>query len=80
MPDAAQQAWHWFLQLNSSRQSSGFGPNPLSNAEIRAFFQLEGAWPQAWELTLIRAFDRLVMQAAGEQMKKDSDKAKRRGA
>lgn len=61
LPPVASHVWQWFLQLNASRQGGMSGPLPLSNTEILAFFQLEGLWPEPWELQALRALDGVAL-------------------
>lgn len=66
--------WSWFMRLNQSRASGGFGVSAISHQEMLAFFTLESIWPESWELELLRAFDRVALDAFAEQQKKESSK------
>ena len=72
LPESAYLVWSWFMRLNQCRASGGFGVSAISHQEMLAFFTLEDTWPESWELDLLRAFDRVAMEAFAEQQKKDS--------
>lgn len=47
LPSAAQFAWTYFLRLNQTRQSGGFGGFcAISYQEMLAFFTLEDTYPE----------------------------------
>ena len=56
MPPQAEHVWGWFQALCSGR-GGGFGPAPLSWADMHGFFNLQGIEVRAWELSLLRVFD-----------------------
>lgn len=60
-------AWQFFLKLHSKRGSNGFGVNPLSYTEIKAFFDLNKIYPTHYELELIEQFDNVAMEVYSKQ-------------
>ena len=75
LPTEATQVWNWYVQIAQSRGSNGYGPNALSNQEIKAFFELEGFMPDAWEVNLIRKLDSAYMQHISKQSEKERKKS-----
>mgnify|MGYP001627226070 CR=1 FL=1 len=57
LPEEAEHIWAWFQELNLARTGSGFGPNPLSHAEIDAWARLTGRAPSPAEVQALRALD-----------------------
>lgn len=39
------------------------GPMPISNVELLAFFTLESLTPESWEISAIRALDRVALNS-----------------
>lgn len=64
--------WHWFFELNEGRQSSGFGPLPLSYVEIKSWCVLCGTRPQAWQIKVLRAMDAAFIGALVKAEKKNN--------
>lgn len=65
MPLEAVHVWEWFQALCTGR-GGGFGPAPLSWADIYAFFALHGIEARPWELNLLRVFDAAWFEANQE--------------
>jgi hypothetical protein len=64
VPDAGRLVWSWFLALCRTRTSNGYGPNPISYAEIEAYARLY-RWPlEPRHVDLILAMDRVWMEHA----------------
>ena len=61
IPSSCLHVWHWFLQLDSSR-NSGMQANPISYADIQAFFQLYNVQPDDWEISLIKELDKIALK------------------
>lgn len=57
IPEAASHVYEWFLELHGERQSSGYGPQPISSPQILAWCQLTGRELQPWEARAIRKLD-----------------------
>ena len=65
MPLEAEHVWGWFQDLGAGR-GGGFGPAPLSWADIHGYFALHGIEARAWELRVLRVFDAAWFEASGE--------------
>lgn len=74
IPRACQEVWGFFLELNESRSSNGFGFDPLSYSDIAAFFHLKQIVPEQSEVDLVRRFDRQVLAVYSAKSKADSKK------
>lgn len=74
LPSSCYAVWGWFMSLNESRSSSGFGLNPIAYSDISAYFQLKQVIPDEWEIDLLKRFDREVMKVYAEKAKLDSKK------
>jgi hypothetical protein len=74
LPISCVEVWGWFLELNESRSSSGFGMNPVSYSDVDAFFRLKQITPEVWEIDLIKRFDREVLSVYTKKQKADSKK------
>jgi hypothetical protein len=74
IPSSCIEVWQWFLQLNETRSSNGFGFDPIGYGDICAFFQLIQIVPEMWELDLIRGLDRTVLGVYAAKQKADSKK------
>lgn len=62
LPDAVRHVWSWFLQLHCARQYGHNGPQPITNSEMLAFFDLECIEPSGWEPLAIRILDRVALE------------------
>ncbi|WP_456297828.1 phage tail assembly chaperone [Chromobacterium phragmitis] len=49
--------WGWFCELSAGRQSSGYGPQPLSYGDIGAWERLLARRPRVWEVMLLKQLD-----------------------
>lgn len=65
-PEAASQAWEWFIRLAAKRPQAMSGIAPIPESEIGWFFRNRGIVPESWELDAIEALDRLALKSAGE--------------
>lgn len=61
-PPELEHVWGWFDSLNTGRGNSGFGPSPISFAEISAWSALTGNAPTPWEVDLIKNLDLLYLK------------------
>lgn len=61
VPEAGRQLWRWFLALSETR-SVGFGPSPISHAEIEAYARLNRLPLQPWHVEVLRAMDVALME------------------
>lgn len=73
-------AWQFFLKLHSKRGSNGFGVNPLSYSEVKAFFDLHQIHPAHYELELIEQFDNVALEvfAKSQEKQKKQQETKRK--
>lgn len=72
LPGACKGAWSVFLELHGRRGSSGFGANPIDEAQLCYWQQLHGMRLSPWEIDAISALDRAWLEAQA----KASDKTK----
>ncbi len=56
--------WTWFLELQSSRASYGYGPMPITWADIFHWQQITKTQPAAWELRALRMMDSAYLEQA----------------
>jgi hypothetical protein len=71
LPPEFQFAWEDFCSLNATRSSNGFGVNPISYSEIKAYYDLNHIEPETWEVQLIIAFDQKYLRVQSERMQKE---------
>ena len=57
IPEPVEHLWDWFWELDSVRGSNGFGPNPLTYSEIRAWSQLTETEITPWEVSVLKKMD-----------------------
>lgn len=70
LPEAAQYAWVYFLHLNQTRQTGGFGGfSFITYQEKLAYFTLEGIQPEPFELELLKAWDKVAYEAYAKKEK-----------
>ena len=68
IPVGGALVWRWFLDLNRTRSSSGFAPNPLTYSEIEAYARLY-RWPlEPRHVDMIMAMDRVWIAHARSNM------------
>ena len=75
LPEACTQVWKWFIDLNNSRSSNGFGVNPLSYSDIKAYFDLMGIEIEEWELHLIKRIDNEALNSYSKEAESERKKA-----
>ena len=73
-PEAVIHCWHWFIELNRTRASNGFGQNPISYTEIVSWSQLTGVVPEPLEVQTIMALDAAYMSVQADEIRKRSRK------
>lgn len=47
----------WFWALAHQRAGNGYGPNPISWQEIRAWSEVTGIRPEPWEIDALTSMD-----------------------
>jgi len=70
--------WRDFIKLNSSRTSNGFGVNPISYTEIYAYYSLNKTDIQPWEVEVLEAFDRVVLNLYAKKSEAEQNKSKQK--
>ena len=78
LPEVFRYVWQDFLALNSARTSNGFGVNPLSYSEIKAYYDLQQQVPEPWEADLIRYMDATVMKIMADKSKQEQSKSSKK--
>lgn len=78
LPDSMQYVWSWFIELHNARTSNGFGLNPITYADIKAYFDLYDIVPQDWQVQLIKQLDNVALNAFAKQQKEEAEKAKKK--
>lgn len=66
--------WNFFLRLDRHRSSNGYGANPLSWADIKAFFDVHGILPEEYELLAISMLDNVRLEYIRKELEKASKK------
>lgn len=54
--------WKWFVDLDASRTSSGFGVNPLSYSDILSYSILENVEFTSEEVQIIKKLDEITLK------------------
>lgn len=75
LPESMRYVWLFFIELHNSRSSSGFGINPISYTEIKAYFDLNRIIPSDWEISLIKRMDNEAMKIHAEEAEKQQKKS-----
>jgi hypothetical protein len=73
-PTLIGHVWYWFIELSRTRGSSGFGPNPITYQELKAWSQLTGVAPTSTEVQAIMTLDLVYMSVQAEEIRKRSQK------
>jgi hypothetical protein len=60
-PELFRPLWEGFVELCHARSSHGFGPNPLSFSEIKAWDDLTGAGLSPFDTKIIKQLDRVFL-------------------
>lgn len=66
LPDACVELWGIFTELHACR-NSGFGPAPITFADIDAFQRVSGIRLEPWELAAIRRADAAYLESYAER-------------
>lgn len=70
LPESCYYIWKWFIDLDSSRSSNGFGIDPINYADVLAYFNLYDIEPMDYELQAIKKLDSIAIKHSVDQMKK----------
>lgn len=57
LPPPLQYVWSWFWELAPRRGNNGFGPSPLSYAELESWAAMTGREPTFWEVEVLMRLD-----------------------
>ncbi len=66
VPWGGRRVWSVFLELNGTRTGNGFGPNPISSAEIESYARIRREPIRSWELTILREMDRTFLDVVSK--------------
>lgn len=69
-PDRLAYLWAWFVELNSCRQSNGYGSLPISHLEICAWQTLSQRQLEKWEVGALRRLDQAYLVQESERTKR----------
>lgn len=58
-----------FLELDRCRSSAGFGPSPISYADIAAWIRLHGVALSGWEVDTLCEMDAAALRTVAENMR-----------
>ena len=72
LPESMHMVWNYFIDLNNTRTSNGFGLNPISFTEIKSYFDLYYITPMSYEITAIKALDRVALDSFNKEQEKSS--------
>jgi hypothetical protein len=57
IPPLIAHLWRWFWQLDQARQSSGYGPQALTYADVATWAAVMDEQPRPWEVTALMTMD-----------------------
>jgi len=60
IPFGADHIWRWYTKLDGKR-TAGFSLNPITWADMQAFFALQRITPQQWELDALCDLDQVFI-------------------
>lgn len=61
LPDGAEDLWRIFWELGLGRASNGFGYNPISYLEIKAYCDLMAEELTPWQILVLKQMDRVFL-------------------
>lgn len=62
IPAGGDLLWRWFCDLSAARSYHAYGPNPISYAEIEAYFYLMRWSVQPHHVAILRAMDSVFLE------------------
>ncbi len=74
-PEGGEFVWAAFVQLSSTRPR-GWGPGPITFAEVLAWQHLRNLKLETWELDALRQMDSAYLEEADARQKRDAKKSK----
>jgi hypothetical protein len=72
-PFELEHIWRWYCELGSARTSNGFGLNPLSYTDIKAYADLTRAHMTPWEIGVLKRLDLVTIK--GQKTNPTGDEA-----
>lgn len=77
-PEMMVFVWQYFLDLHNTRSSTGFGVNPITYQEIKAYSSIMGIQLDEWEVRVIKRLDHIALEHFAEvQEKQQKAKSKK---
>lgn len=76
LPENGAYLWEWFCELSSGRGNNGFGPLPLSWADMDAWARLTGNCPEPWETAILRSMDGVFLAVCHEEQAKKNPESR----
>lgn len=67
VPLAGRRVWSAFLALHAGRGAGGFGPAPISHAEIESYGRVQRDPLRPFEIDIVRTLDQEWMKATAEK-------------
>lgn len=75
MPEEVEHLWPVFLELHLARGSNGYGPNPISYAEIEAYSRVMKQPLTREEVIVLKRADMAYLSATAEHIEETTDAA-----
>ncbi|MDD2367336.1 MAG: hypothetical protein PHN84_14350 [Desulfuromonadaceae bacterium] len=69
---AVEHLWQWFQELSGTR-GGGFGPAPLTYAEIAAWQRVMQTHPTPWEIAIIKHLDNLYFKYLADKRETEKE-------
>lgn len=76
LPEVFHECWQWFIDLYNSRSYGMSAANPVSYADMYAYFQLMQIEPEPYEVRAVKMFDNVAMKIEHKQMKQQQQENK----
>ena len=68
MSECLLYLWQWFQEIADGRGYAGMGsPLPISYTEIKAWSELTRTEPTAWEISALKAIDRIYLMETSKK-------------
>jgi hypothetical protein len=78
LPESCSQVWRWFVDLNNSRSSNGYGVNPIAYSDIKAYMDLIAIEMHEWELHLLKRIDNEAMLSYAKEAELERKKSSKK--
>lgn len=73
MPEEVAYLVRWFWMIGRGRTGTGYGPNPISWAEVEAWARVTGIQPLLWEISALLELDAAWLKHIGDRLKRRRD-------